>query len=1201
MRPKAFGALVFFTTLATLGTLAATPSEASDFWTVARHDASRTGASLGSFPAGAPLTLWRAYMGGRHIDGTARFGLADPAIVVASTGGRFVAKHVVTQAVVWQSELVGMGRIADMADVTGDGEAEVAAFTDERAYLLSRSTGAILWSSPAGAFGRIGAVRVVDMNGDSIKDIYIDDASGAKTGASSAAAYSFAAGIGAAEELWSRPLNASPPAINAGTDSILDLDGDGVPEVALASYDEMLVVRGDTGAVIASLTVPGGAGHPFSQSGAIEVDLDNMPGKELLVVQPNGQVGGSHGPPALMAFKVNQATSQATHLWTRSSGSFEGEIVTAADIAADIDGDGVFEVVLSHRSPLTNGVWTTEVLAGATGSTMHLLPGVRFEGAAYLDGNPGAEIVVAGASGLAAHTKSGAALQQVGASLAGYRALSVVDAGLRQRGETQRRMAVVTRAGQPPQLVAGIPAGAEPYSDLGAARGFLSATSLSLGPGGFSAGDTYTPGTGTITEALRADFSTRPYEQIAMATTNGTIEVLDDTMKVTNGILFLNVPPAGTRLGGAMQPAIGAQGGPLIGLDPEGPFVVLPGTPQGLIAAKVTNASLVVAPHPKWIAAGLDSPSIIPVGAGMIGPLVVGIKGREVAAHQASSGQFVGAIDLGPGSAAGTPLPLFVSGQSAPLVGVDWRVEGVMIVQKAVSFLPNTLVWSANPFAFGGFYASGAGDLDGDGASEWYFVGDILYRRSASTGQLDAFPGISTGYSIPMVADFTPSPGPELLLQGGVTAPKLVTSSLVQAWEGPLPEQMNVMAGARVACAQGPRFVTPAVQSPFLRAIDGATGALVGERVLAGGMVFNSAAAAAQAGVKAGTLSNASSVAGVGQGGPAVLAGSSDGFLYALDGCSLNLLWSKDLGAPVAEPAIGDVDNDGVVEVVVGAADGYVYGLDWPLLTPPANVALGGADPGESLAASVGEDVFVEWEPVPGAIEYEIALVDPTGRAVWSPAYRSAKGESVTVPLAGALAGRPYRVAVRGRNGETAGAEAFSQNIVVVDTETPLASATAGEGATIEVWGKDNLALDHFVVRFREAGDATAPLMLAGDDLLSGSEASASLALSLPDFVRGKSIEFVVDIIDSAGNAGRATLPAVVGPNGEIDFGGFEAAGEPLDENPGLAVRGGCSVTDRARHTDASAFLAIAALGALTGLRRQRQTTTRNARRAQFR
>jgi uncharacterized protein (TIGR03382 family) len=115
--------------------------------------------------------------------------------------------------------------------------------------------------------------------------------------------------------------------------------------------------------------------------------------------------------------------------------------------------------------------------------------------------------------------------------------------------------------------------------------------------------------------------------------------------------------------------------------------------------------------------------------------------------------------------------------------------------------------------------------------------------------------------------------------------------------------------------------------------------------------------------------------------------------------------------------------------------------------------------------------------------------------------------------------------------------------------------------------------------------------MLVGDDLLAGKEASASLALSLPAAVWGKSIEFVVDIIDSAGNAGRETLPALIGLNGEIQFaieGGPDEG--PTAETPGPVADGGCSVRSRPTSKEgAAALLAIAAaaLGAATGRRRR--------------
>lgn len=112
--------------------------------------------------------------------------------------------------------------------------------------------------------------------------------------------------------------------------------------------------------------------------------------------------------------------------------------------------------------------------------------------------------------------------------------------------------------------------------------------------------------------------------------------------------------------------------------------------------------------------------------------------------------------------------------------------------------------------------------------------------------------------------------------------------------------------------------------------------------------------------------------------------------------------------------------------------------------------------------------------------------------------------------------------------------------------------------------------------------------MLIGDDRLSGKEAAASLTFSLPDEVRGKSIEFVIDIIDSAGNEGRAVLSAFVGLNGEIQLEhGFEEE-NPAAEIPGLAGRSGCAV--RARTTPEGAFALFAITAFDAAVRRQRRT-----------
>src|SRR5262249_21286043 len=153
-------------------------------------------------------------------------------------------------------------------------------------------------------------------------------------------------------------------------------------------------------------------------------------------------------------------------------------------------------------------------------------------------------------------------------------------------------------------------------------------------------------------------------------------------------------------------------------------------------------------------------------------------------------------------------------------------------------------------------------------------------------------------------------------------------------------EALNGMAGTRVECSGSPRFVTPAVQSPNLRAYDGSTGTMLADVVLAGGALFDSRDSAAKAGARTGWLRNASSVASLGNQGPAVIIGSTDGYLYIVEACSMSLKWAVWLGAPVGEPTVGDVDGDGYDEIMVAAADGYVYGLDHPGIFAPANLLL---------------------------------------------------------------------------------------------------------------------------------------------------------------------------------------------------------------------------------------------------------------------
>lgn len=1193
---------------ATLALLAGTADAGT--WPIARHDAARTGSASTLLPMAAPKVKWRAYMGGHPTDATVRFGGPQPGILVANVGGRFVAKDAVTQAVAWKSDLLGDGRVVDVADLDGDGLAEVLVATASRVHVLSAATGAVLWSSSLEEFQIPGAVYAVDMNGDGIRDVYIDASHGAKMGSKSAAAYSFAGGFASAVELWSRAADAKPEELSANTDSVFDLDGDGIPEVAFATATSMLVVRGSDGAPIASLDAPNAMGEPFGQSYALAAELDGQPGREVLVVSSWGQVANKQGPPGVTAYKLDPATGQSQLLWTASTNAYDAEVVSVADVATDLDGDGKDEVIFSYRKPSDGNGFTTKVLAGATGQEIAALPGARFEGAADLDGNPGAELVTASPAGLAVHHFAAGKLNAIGAPLPGLRALTLQDPDLHQHVALDRRLAVLVRPGQAPALLVGHPAGAQAYADLSAASSFLDVASATISGQTLAVGPSYTPAIGAITGAVRADYATRPYPQVAVGTSNGTVDVLDASMQVTNGAIDVNDPPTGTLIGGAMQPSTGAYGGPLVGLGPSdmqnkgGQFVVLPGSARGLVVGDASAASWVVPPAARWISKGMSAASVIDLGA-PLGIAVVGVEGTSLVARSATEvdgngvGKLLGSRPLGLGMPWGVPLPLQTGG-AYPLVGLDWRTGGVQIVQTAVDFHANSVAWSGEPLAFGGFFGSGVGDLDGDGVDEWYSMNGPLNRRMATTGQTTTFPQLTTGYALPMVASFTGGAHPDLLLQSGAPAPKLASSALTEAWSAPATEAMNGMAGTRVVCQSAARFVTPAVLSPTLRAFAGASGQVLGERVLAGGKAYSSIAAAMSAGVQPGFLSNASSVTNLGQQNPVVLVGSSDGYLYAVDGCTLDVQWAVNLGAPVAEPIVGNTDAHPSDEIVVGAADGYVYALGLPPYKAP-KCTIEGSN-GGTLALSVGQAVTVSWEPadqdpnVSPVKTYEVALVGPDDRPLWSPAYKpfDVGTNSTTVVPTGALAGRSYRFAVRATGDGGASEDAFTSPFSIADTTAPTVQTHAKSGASpsIDLDAGDDLALDHYVVTMHASGDDTS--YVGSDGVLSGTSASATAALTVPEDLRGKTVIVKLEVVDSARNATVRSFEGDADDQGGIAFtgGGQGTPGDATNDAPGGApkppsVSKGCSTSPEPGSSAPFAVIGAIAAGLLVRRRRR--------------
>lgn len=1096
----------------------------ADEWRLPRRDAQRTASASGPLAFANPTAMWRAYMGGRPSSLSAHFR-ATSKVVLAASGGRIIAKHLVSQSELWQSELLGDPSVVDVVDLDGSGTLEVVVRTTPAAYVLDYLTGKVLWRSPPVQFEFVARVRVADLDGDGLPDVYVDEcAACGKAGQAVAGAFSFKGGAAAGVPLWIRAATATPPSRHSGTDRILDLDSNGVSEVALGSLGALVVIDAKSGAEIAQLTHPTSP-HFFTQAVTWEAELDGNPGKELVVCQSEGQLNMA-GPPGMAAFRLDPKSGSWSLLWTAQPGGFDAEVLNLADAISDIDGDGRDEVVSSFRKSASDVTWTTQVLDGATGAVRAEISGARFEGAAELAGQPGAELVVATPQGLRAYGASGSSVLPITDVLPGVRAFTVSDESLRHEGEGYRRLALLERKPKPNRLLVGEPAGGSALTTLPAVTRFRNATQVSIASAGWVSEESYQPLVGQITEAIPANHTTRPYEQVAMGTTAGTLDVLDSKMVVTNGIVKVFGQRIGTVVGGNDAPL---RGGTLTAADALGPYVALPEHPLGLLVGDARLASWIVPPLPRWIAPNGYAPSAISLGA--LGESIVGVEGQSLVARRTADGGEIGKLDMGPGIPSSAPMPIS-AGNGVPLVGIDWRIAGVQAVQHAVDFATLSEPWSAQPLPFGGFFGSSVGDLDQDGIDEWYSMNGPLNRRNVLTGAVTTFPAISTGYSLPMISSFN-GPARQLLLQAGANSPKLVAANMSLVWAAETPEPMYVTAGTRTQCTSGARFVSPALNSPVLRAYDGSTGVIVSARVFASGKSYPSAAAAVADGARPGFLSNASSV-GAGSSSPVVLVGSTDGWLYGVDGCTLDLKWSFDFGAPVGEASVGDYDADGQDEVIVGTSRGFVYGLDAPGLPSPAGIWIGDLSSLGLLEVGPGAAVQVSWAPVPGASSYEVSLVTPDETPMWDPPYVEVTGTEYQVPTSGALASRPYRIAVRAIGVGGKSPDLISAPVVVVDDQPPslvLSGGLSGKTVALSLEATDNLALDYYVATWRADGAADE---VWADGVLAGPTGSIDLAWQADSAAWGKSGVIAIRAFDSAGQASELAINAKIHDDGTI-------------------------------------------------------------------
>lgn len=97
--------------------------------------------------------------------------------------------------------------------------------------------------------------------------------------------------------------------------------------------------------------------------------------------------------------------------------------------------------------------------------------------------------------------------------------------------------------------------------------------------------------------------------------------------------------------------------------------------------------------------------------------------------------------------------------------------------------------------------------------------------------------------------------------------------------------------------------------------------------------------------------------------GITITAADFSGYPYTLgtEGVDWDVLWKFDTGGSVwSSPAVGDVDNDGTLEVVVGSDDSNVYVLDGPSGIQEHAFSTGGAVRASAALANMDDDAYLE-------------------------------------------------------------------------------------------------------------------------------------------------------------------------------------------------------------------------------------------------
>ncbi len=944
---------------------------ASAAWPVARGNAQRTGrvddGRVGRL--GEPSKKWRKYLGSSVEDGGILVEEGSPESVLYVAGGKLFRRTRDSAAVAVSG--FGLTTLVGTADLDGDGASEVITRTLGQVVVFDQR-GTRLWELAEGVVGTIRAVRVGDLDGDGLDDLAIQDCLCCEVrGSSNGVVYSFRGGYEQPELLW------EIPAISCGawfSTALVDV-GNGAKAYLNHWHNNVNTLRllsGASGEVLAETPV---LGDLVRFSRCLPIQLDGAGAEEVVCVTNTQNAAPGLGNRVQVLRYDRAAIQPFDALWTRGVGDVSGAVTTPPGHVQDIDGDGSFEIAVTGQ--LADGTVVGELLDATSGALLVQLPGERMQGSVPLP--DGTRMVLTSRGGVTSGwqcdtgritdlrlawsltDRSPLSYWSHEKSLKSWFSEELVTADIDGDGEEDL---VTLREYGGEEVIA--------YS--------LTNTQLR------EIGRYVLPQGTSLSKVAPAPSGNSVADGLLVLRSDGVMEVLgsglhpapldaDQTVTFTFRVGGFYAPGTGDALGAS--PVLGARDG---GLRDS---VLVTDSRGALLSLDASSASMLTPPRLEWERERTFSATMLPDG-----------RTTAFSANQPVTDPPTYSVVLlrNNGSEAWrTPLPgapfrdvMFGVTDTGWQIFAQWGLSTDNLTHTwAIDSASGLVSWDNAPVdvqnvrSYGGLAVL---NWDGDG------VDDLVHYRygarviSGLLGDEVARGGDpNAAYYTPIVCDLDQDPASELIFNAsGAVAFAVDDDMATEVWRAEGPDRAYPW-GAVANCDQGRSvLIQGSWQYPSRVGLVDLGASVVSHHVLAGGERYVSADEAAAAGVRQGQLSSPSVHANLtGVGRDVAVLGSSDGWLYGLDPCSSELVFSLDMGWPVGEPVFGDTDGDGWDEIIVTAADGYLYAIDDPGVSAPSAVwDVDPLDPGAGDVDTVEttDSLYLGWLGVGGADEYEVSV-----------------------------------------------------------------------------------------------------------------------------------------------------------------------------------------------------------------------------------